>query len=534
MTQVVKFGCRGSFLQYFRQKQGLLSVLGGLLLLASCGPSGVTVVESTGPSVDSFGSCLNGPTSSAVRYFNENPRTASGNPALPFSTTLSSSYASNGVLSGLAGNCLLKDAQFKVVEDDFYPSQIAVANGDMIFNPGEPEFRQVNSFYHAAGLRDLMTGLGVGVSGFGVVSIIAGCNAANNAYFYPTAKEVCLGYRNVSGGKTVWAADDGDVVVHEVGHGFNHFLATSQSMYSTGEAGAIDEGVADYWAISRFGNSKVGEWFIGAIGSAFIRDAASSNTYPQDMVYEVHDDSRVIAQVLWDLRKPENLGATTTDGLVKNALTLLPATVRFQDWYLAMEVAAGPGFLNLTAPKIQLIRDKFQAKGIHRTDSVTGVQVSTAQPVFVIDDHTFSVQSGGNCNAQLDVGETALVMVNLENASGANLGVVVANLLSPLPSGIAVVSGGSWGEYFKFSPNHDFLQSLNSTVGDDREYATLGASFLLKATSSGVKTFNFKVTPMNTGLSTPTSTDLSKNLSFSITVGSAATADDCSSGSLWP
>src|SRR5690606_2922066 len=133
----------------------------------------------------------------------------------------------------------------------------------------------------------------------------------------------------------VWASEDGDVIVHEVGHGVNHMLATSQTMYSSGEAGALDEAVADYWSLTRFNNSRLGEWFLGAIGASIVRDASENHSYPHDMVYEVHDDGRVISELLWDLRKAENIGVADTDKLVRMALTLLPATARFQDFYLA-------------------------------------------------------------------------------------------------------------------------------------------------------------------------------------------------------
>ncbi len=512
--------------------RALLSLTFSVFLFSACGPSGVNE-EDTLPTDPILGSCSSGPTSLTIAYFNENPRTASGDPNLPFTSTLSSNYTSPGQLTGLNGNCLLQDAQFKVTEDDFFPSNIVTATRDLVYGPTAPEFRQVNAFYNATKLRDFVAGLGVNVAGLGTINLIPECNINSNAFFSPDEKMLCLGYRNVGAGQTVWAADDGDVVVHETGHSINHLLASSQTLYSSNEAGAIDEGIADYWAITHFGNPKMSEWFLGSIATDAIRDASQNLSYPQDLDSEIHDDSRILTETLWDIR--QSLGATIVDKLVKKTLELLPAESRMADFYLAFQTAAGPSFSNLSAANIQLISDKFQTKGIHRTDSVSGLRLSATNPVYVMDDYTFSSQTGGNCNGQLDVGEAALVMLNFENTSADHLGVVKAVLQAPLPSGVSVVSGGSWGEYFKFAPHSVFTTSLQAAPGDtSRKYAVLSASFLVKATTAGVKTFNVKIAPTNTGLSRPTTDDLSANISFSLSVGNAATQSSCSNPSVWP
>lgn len=508
----------------------LILVLGFL----GCGPS-ITTLEGTPASPAVTGSCSGGPTSASVLLFQENPRTASGNSTLPFGSSLSSAWTVGATLAGLRGNCLVDNGAFRVVADDFYPSSIAVANStNLAYTPDRPEFRQLSSIWWATSTRDLGAQAGANLSSFAMVDIIAHCAVSSNAYFSPTYREICLGYKSLGGGKYVWAAEDGDVVVHETGHALNHELSGTDALNSSGEAGAIDEAVADYWALTYFGNSKIGEWFLGSIGSSLVRDASASHIYPGDMVYEVHDDSRVLTEALWELRKSTRLGKVTTDSLVRQTMELMPSTIRYQEFYLALETAASSTFMGLSPTALAHIRDVFSAKGIHRTDSVSSLRLDGTVPVRIIDDHSVSVQSGGNCNGQLDVGETALVLLNLENPQHASMGVVVATLKAPYPAGVEVPSYGGWGEFFKFYPQSNFLASLASTSGSARDDATLGASFLIKATTAGPKAFTVNLRPVNTGLSQPIGVNLDHEITITLSVGTTAPATSCSNEALWP
>lgn len=489
----------------------------------------------TSTSTNTSASCGNGPTSVNVQIFPENPKTA--NSALTYSQTPSINDTLIASLENLVGNCALETDRFKLTSDTLFPSYLARPNSNtQSYAPSAPEFQQYNSIYHANSLRNLLVGLGTNFGSTSKLQVDAHCDVERNAYFSPSESKVCLGYVNAGASKKVWAADDADVVIHEVGHYVNHFLSSTNIMNSSQESGAIDESVADYWALTLMNDAQLSEWFLGAIGSSYVRDASQNISYPLGLTAEIHDDSRVLTQVLWDLRQNSNLGKTTTDALVKRAMQLLPATSRLGDFYQAFYDASGPAFLNLNSTQRSLIITKFSNKGLHRADSATGLRLSTVgggnKQIYVIDDHSYSFQKNGNCNGVLDVNETALVFVNLENPNGSPMGVGVATL-GTAPGGITVLSGGNYGEFFRFKANSDFVNSLPSSVSS-REDAVLWASFVVKATSSGNKNFSLSFEPMYSDPTGALPQGASVNVNFSVTVGSTATSTNCTNASLWP
>lgn len=501
-----------------------------LCALAGCAqPKSGSSTSGTPPSA---GTCANGPTSLSINVFNENPRTGSGNAALPFNSTLTSAMTTAATLSGLSGNCLLQSSRYQISSDGLYSSSVLKpTSSSQVYAPDNPYFQQLNTFFYAQALKGLVVD-DLGASLSGRITMDAHCNQADNAYFSPSSKHLCFGYHN-EGGKKVWAADDADVVLHEAGHTVNHGLASTSIMNSTNEAGAIDESLADYWALTVLNDGQLSEWFLGALGVSYVRDATANHSYPGSLTYEIHDDSRILTQVLWDLRDSSNLGKSDTDKLVKRALQLLPSTARFSEFYEAFYDASGPSFLNLAPAKRALIVTKFTNKGIHRADSAAGLRLSTAgTQVYVIDDHSYSFLSGGNCNGTLDVGETALVLVNLENVAATSMGVGVATL-GAAPAGTSVPSGGEVGEYFRLKASSDFVGSLPA-AGSSRDDATMMASFVIRANSAGAKNFTLSFRPMHADPTGATSQGADVAVNFSLNVGSAATSSSCTNNALWP
>ncbi len=500
--------------------------------LTACGSEGGSTFSTPGTANGS--PCTSGYSSVAIKIFVENPRTAASDNALAFSSVLSSGSTSSATLSGLSGACYLQSNLFTLTTDSLFSTFITVPTAAALeYQPAHPQFQQLNAFYYAVALQNFMDSLSADLSSLGRLSIDAHCNYASNAYYSPSSKRLCLGYVT-AGTKKVWAADDADVVIHEAGHGVNHTLASTSIMNSSGEAGAIDEGIADYWAETVMDDGQLSEWFLAAIGASYVRDATANHSYPSSMVYEVHDDSRVVAELLWDLRT--TLGRATVDPLVKRTLQLLPATTRFKDFYQALYDASGPAFLNLAAPDRQTIVNKFTAKGIHRVDTATGLRLSTAggatKQIYIIDDHTISAQVGGNCNGVLDQGETALVLVNLENPNAGRMGMGVATL-SSAAAGIQIPSGGEIGEFFRFQANSNFTSSLPASFYN-RQDAVIMASFLIKATSTGNKNLTATYKPMYADATGVSAQNPDVAVNFTLNVGSTATQSDCSSAALWP
>jgi Zn-dependent metalloprotease len=123
---------------------------------------------------------------------------------------------------------------------------------------------------------------------------------------------------------------DGDVVLHEYGHGVSNRLIGNGSGLGGTQSGAMGEGWSDYWACSNYNDGAVGEYSVN--DASGIRRAVYS--VPADPVhdsyadvgnsgFEVHDDGEIWAAALWDLL--QTLGKTKTDKIVldgmKNTVT---------------------------------------------------------------------------------------------------------------------------------------------------------------------------------------------------------------------
>ena len=134
------------------------------------------------------------------------------------------------------------------------------------------------------------------------------------------------------------SSQDGDVVMHEFGHGVSNRLVggpTNTSCLGGTQAGAMGEGWSDYWAITFYNDGRVGEYCTNNTTRG-IRRAAY--TVPADPVhdsyadlgvggFEVHRDGEVWAATLWDLRA--QLGAAVADRLVLNGMKFTPCSPSF-------------------------------------------------------------------------------------------------------------------------------------------------------------------------------------------------------------
>jgi len=131
---------------------------------------------------------------------------------------------------------------------------------------------------------------------------------------------------------------DGDVVLHEYGHGISNRLVggpANTSCLGGTQAGAMGEGWSDYWASTFYGNGVVGEFVTNNLTRG-IRRAAY--TVPADPVhdsyadlgvggFQVHRDGEVWAATLWDLR--QTLGAAIADRLVLQGMKFTPCSPSF-------------------------------------------------------------------------------------------------------------------------------------------------------------------------------------------------------------
>jgi hypothetical protein len=123
---------------------------------------------------------------------------------------------------------------------------------------------------------------------------------------------------------------DGDIALHEYGHGVSQRLIGNGSGLSGVQSAAMGEGWSDYWACSNFNDGAISEY--SSNNPAGIRRAVYAvpanpihDTYNDlgNSGFEVHADGEIWCAALWDLNR--TLGKTKTDKLVldgmKNTVT---------------------------------------------------------------------------------------------------------------------------------------------------------------------------------------------------------------------
>lgn len=124
---------------------------------------------------------------------------------------------------------------------------------------------------------------------------------------------------------------DGDVVLHEYGHGVSNRLIGNGSGLGGTQSGAMGEGWSDYWACSNYSDGVMGEYSTnnatrGIRRAAYTVPAATVHDSYADVGaggFQVHNDGEVWAATLWDLNR--TVGKTKADKLVldgmKNTVT---------------------------------------------------------------------------------------------------------------------------------------------------------------------------------------------------------------------
>jgi extracellular elastinolytic metalloproteinase len=132
--------------------------------------------------------------------------------------------------------------------------------------------------------------------------------------------------------------EDGDVVLHEYGHGVSNRLVggpANTSCLGGTQAGAMGEGWSDYWAATFYGNGVIGEYVTNNTTRGIRRAAYTVPANPVHDSYadlgvggfEVHSDGEVWAATLWDLR--QTLGAAIADSLVLQGMKFTPCSPSF-------------------------------------------------------------------------------------------------------------------------------------------------------------------------------------------------------------
>lgn len=152
----------------------------------------------------------------------------------------------------------------------------------------------------------------------------ANCGVANNASYDPALSEVCMGHVEAPNKINVFMAEDPTITYHEMGHAFAKVLLNTRTIANTSvevktdlgylsydEAGAIGEGLSDYYSYYVNQRTHFAEWGLGLFLNASrplaendsqhiggLEETATGRlSYPQFLNYESNRPELIIEDV---------------------------------------------------------------------------------------------------------------------------------------------------------------------------------------------------------------------------------------------
>ncbi|HKQ04136.1 MAG TPA: M36 family metallopeptidase [Blastocatellia bacterium] len=302
------------------------------------------------------------------------------------------------------------------------------------------------------------------------------------------------------------SSEDGDVVLHEYGHGVSNRLVggpANTSCLGGTQAGAMGEGWSDYWAITFYNDGRVGEYVTNNTTNGIRRAAYTVPANPVHDSYadlgvggfEVHRDGEVWAAALWDLRV--TLGAAIADRIVLEGMKFTPCS---------------PSFLNA--------RD-----GILQADQSINGGANRCNIWTVFARHGMGVSATGNNgtthNAATDVpsdcggggGGTTVFFDNFETSLGW---VTNAN-------GTDTATTGQWERGNPEDTNSSGPKQLGTTISGVNDLVT----GRLAGASAGVNDIDGGVTSIRSpSITLPATGTLTLSFSFYLAHGSNASSAD--------
>lgn len=243
-----------------------------------------------------------------------------------------------------------------------------------------------------------------------------------NAFYNPEFDNLMFGDISAAAPSDAFTAD-ATVPRHEYVH---YLIEKIWPIQNFGQAGAISEGVSDYFAASSLNFSSIGRHVVGALGgSGALRELdcakdpsrCKSFSTPNAWVGEIHDDSEPVSQALWEVRANRvaalglAAGRSCVDGLVFEALLYFPES--FDELYEGMRRVDAEGRVTACAGASTAqaaINAAFAAHGLvfgagdgwERNDgfesavdvSTLGVLSASIEPQADVDFFSFGAGSG--------------------------------------------------------------------------------------------------------------------------------------------
>ncbi|HWB61968.1 MAG TPA: T9SS type A sorting domain-containing protein [Chitinophagales bacterium] len=186
------------------------------------------------------------------------------------------------------------------------------ANGLFNFTRSQPQFKDVNAFYHLSTYQSYIHHLGFNCAD-GLVQVDPHAFYDDNSYFSDSYNP----HRIYYGTGGVPDAEDADVLVHEYGHSLSWNAAPNSNQ--GGERRALDEAFGDYNAASysKSINTFNDQWVFNWDGHNDFwpgRIMNSTHVYPTDLDGSIYDNGELWSAVIFSLNG--DLGRGIADSLI--------------------------------------------------------------------------------------------------------------------------------------------------------------------------------------------------------------------------
>lgn len=264
-----------------------------------------------------------------------------------------------------------------------------------------------------------------------------------------------------------------DVVMHEYAHAVINELVDLHF----GEAGALNEGLADYFACSMNNDATLDPIMRTAKNHLTFENFKSEPPTEDNDYGHVHDNSQIILGVLWDLRQAKGISADLVDYLVLKALAYYPPPVSFKTLGLNMLLADDieDGKLYNGTPHYKQIIKAFEGRGI----TMPNFDIN-APSIYLLTSNKKAIEAGESITYEVAI---------FENGSGLDQKSVDINLVErqkKLKFYNREANRFKYRASLKYPNEGDFTETIHATCADkdsnvtkmiEKVEVTVGPSF---------------------------------------------------------
>lgn len=192
-----------------------------------------------------------------AKVFDPNPVTKLNNPELQDGNNAASAVPDSAYsivdLPGLAPSGPLAGPNVQIVDTEPPHPERADASQPLMFDRGQPQFEEVNAYYHIDRAQRYLQSLGYTgtqrIASYSIPVDAHGASGTDNSYFIsgftPGQGELVFG----DGGTD--DAEDSDIMLHEFGHAIEEWIAPGVfGGAPSSQSRALGEGFGDYWSFS--------------------------------------------------------------------------------------------------------------------------------------------------------------------------------------------------------------------------------------------------------------------------------------------